>query len=250
MTDLVLHEKEMVRGILSDCSKKACTHKAVFEVVKYYLSEGYDRAGVEEKTKEFICKCDSYANMSAWSNFIDDAVKLAKNSRMVDLDGIDITAGEFNAITSLEGDMRRKLMFTILCIAKYFNAINEGNNNWVNQKQKDIFTMANIKVTSKRQSLLINDLWRAGLIGYSRVVDNININVKIVNNDSEVRLTVTDFRNLGNQYQMFCGGRFMICQECGAVIRRESNAQKCCKECSSALRAKRYISDYKSRAAS
>lgn len=78
---------------------------------------------------------------------------------------------------------------------------------------------------------MINDLWTLGYIGYSRVVDNININVKIIDDDSPVEIFVNDFRNLGNQYMRYCGEKYIECQNCGKIIRQNKNVQKYCTEC-------------------
>ena len=135
-------------------------------------------------------------------------------------------------------------MFTMLCLAKYGNEISPTNNNWVNKKDKDIFTLSNITATLKRQSLMINDLWTLGYVGYSRVVDNINLNVKIVDNDRPEVLFVSDFRNLGNQYMRYCGEKFIECQSCGKVVRQNKNVQKYCTECATEINRQKTLEKY------
>ena len=119
---------------------------------------------------------------------------------LIELSGITLFKEELSVVSELQTKMLRKLIFTLLCLAKYGNAINPKNNNWVNFTAKDIFPLANIKTTTTRQSLLINDLWRGGFIGYSNAVDNVNINVKIIRDTGDPELFISDFRSLGNQY--------------------------------------------------
>ena len=68
-----------------------------------------------------------------------------------------------------------RLLF--LGIAKFKNAINEKNNDWVSCSDKEIFKMANIQKDIIVQSSLFKDLRDAGLIQFSRIVDNLNVRV-------------------------------------------------------------------------
>jgi len=85
---------------------------------------------------------------------------------------------------------------------------------------------------------MINDLWREGYVGYSNIVDNINLNVKILDTEEEdVSVFISDFRNLGNQYMQLVGENYMTCQNCGVVVRKTSNRQKYCQACAVELNA-------------
>ena len=108
---------------------------------------------------------------------------------------------------------------------------NEQNAGWVNRPDKEIFKLANVVTSVKRQSLMLNDLRSSGLIRFSRKVDNININVQCIDMDGDAYLQITDFRNLGYQYMRYCGEPYFECAECGIVIKRMSNAQKYCHDC-------------------
>ena len=121
---------------------------------------------------------------------------------------------------------------------------NPNNNNWVNRKDNEIFSLANITLTTKRQSLLINDLWTMQYIGYSRVVDNININVKIVDNESPTVLYISDFRNLGNQYMRYCGEKYIECECCGKVVKEKHGKQRYCTECATEIDRQKSLERY------
>lgn len=160
-------------------------------------------------------------------------VQRASKYRLLVADGISITRAEVDKIDAIDGVLKRKVMFSMLCVAKYFNLRNpDSNNNWINVKIKDVFSMANVTMTVKRQYLMINDLIRDGYLKPSVAVDNTNLNVQIVDDDSETVLVVSEFRNLGNQYMMFKGENYIVCADCGAIVRRTSNSQKYCRRCS------------------
>ena len=133
-------------------------------------------------------------------------------------------------------------MFTLLCLSKYGNAISPKNNSWVNRDVREILALANVKVTVKRQSLLFNDLWNAGYIGFSNIIDNINVNVKIIDeSESDIVMRIDDFRNLGNQYMRYIGDGYMVCHHCGIVIKRNAPNQKYCKDCAGDINIQKTI---------
>lgn len=83
-----------------------------------------------------------------------------------------------------------------------------------------------------RQSLMMNDLYSLGLIGYSKLVDNINVSVKFIDDNSDIVLYISDFRNLGFQYLKYTGDTsFTECESCGLVMKRTSNRLKYCPDC-------------------
>jgi hypothetical protein len=132
----------------------------------------------------------------------------------------------------------KRLAFTLLCLAKYKNAINSKNNDWVNYKFKDIFKMANINATQKEQGFMIHDLRNLGLIKMNKIVDNLSINVCYIdkNKTPENVLKITDFRNLGYEYLLYCGEKFFRCENCGILTRKNSTNDKYCKDCKSYIK--------------
>lgn len=232
MTDIILNEKTYAENALDSLSLGIKPSQTLGSIAKYYYNEGYKKCEIGRMLEDFLLKCDPSINITKWQDIIDRLVNTSDKYRLINLDGIDITKNEIATINSISGRMRQKFAFTALCLAKYGNAINPNNNCWVNKKDRDVFSLSNIKTTIKKQSLMINDLWTQGFIGYSKVVDNINIRVNFIDINGPVALRVTDFRNIGNQYLRYRGESYMECLSCGLIVKRESNSQKYCLKCS------------------
>jgi len=231
MTEIILDEKAYVEDALKNLSLGVKPTETLGRVARYYYSQGYSKKEIGGLLEDFMIKCDPTINIVKWQNTIDMVVKSADKYKLIDISGVVITESEMDAIKRVEGKLLQRLMFTMLCLAKYGNARSETNNNWINRRDKDIFSLANIAVASKRQSLMINDLWNLEYIGYSRVIDNVNMNVKIVDDDSPTVMVIHDFRNLGYQYMRYCGEPCVECQCCGKVEKMSHSKQKYCKEC-------------------
>lgn len=231
MTNIVLNERACAEYALDNLSLGAKPIETLGRVARYYYSIGYKKKDIGSLLEDFMLKCDPAINIVKWQTAIDRQVSNADKYELIDISGISITRAEIDKIQQIDGKLLQRLMFTMLCLSKYGNAVNPKNNNWVNKKDQEIFSLANISLTTKRQSLMINDLWTMQYIGFSRVVDNININVKIIDDSSPTVLYISDFRNLGNQYMRYCGEKYIECECCGKVVKENHGKQHYCNEC-------------------
>lgn len=231
MTNIILNERACAEYALDNLSLGAKPIETLGRVARYYYSIGYKKKDIGSLLEDFMLKCDPAINIVKWQAAIDRQVSNADKYELIDISGISITRAEIDKIQQIDGKLLQRLMFAMLCLAKYGNAVNPKNNNWVNKKDKEIFSLANISLTTKRQSLMINDLWTMQYIGFSRVVDNININVKIIDDSSPTVLYISDFRNLGNQYMRYCGEKYIECECCGKVVKENHGKQHYCNEC-------------------
>ena len=93
---------------------------------------------------------------------------------------------------------------------------------------------------------MLNDLRDAGLVEFGKKVDSTNIRVTCIDDDSPVVARITDFRNLGFQYSMLNGERFIECACCGMVVKPASNRQKYCKSCALEVNRTSALRNYKS----
>lgn len=168
-----------------------------------------------------------------WQSLLLDIAAQAKKRPLVKIDNVPITVNEILTIQNIVGKEMQRLAFTLLCLAKYRNISNSNNNDWINYKYRDIFRMANVRATIKEQCLMIHDLKSLGLIRMNKIVDNLSINVCYVDKtDAEIAIHVKDFRNLGYEYQMYCGENFSHCEMCGIAMKQSKQRnRKFCESC-------------------
>ena len=88
--------------------------------------------------------------------------------------------------------------------------------------------MANINTSIKRQSLMYYNLNAAGLIQFSKKVDNTNVKVCFMA-PGDVVMSITDFRNLGYQYLKYhcpaCAIEVATQQQVNRVMRLRQQRQ-------------------------
>lgn len=229
---IVLNEKELALEALRNCDLGSNGFDTIGYLAKYYKSEGYRKKEIKDIIETFITKCISPNDAIKWGSAIDIQVNRAEKYKMVEIDYIPVTKNEMTLCESLQGKQAQRLLFALICVAKFSNAVNEKNNNWVNRQDKEIFRIANVVTPIRRQAIMLCDLRDAGFIRFSKKVDNININVLCLDkDDSDVVLKISDFRNLGYQYMRYHGEPYFECGSCGIVVKKGSNVQKYCHEC-------------------
>lgn len=237
--EIVLNEKDFAKNAIQNCILGQKPGETLMRVAKYYYSEGYKKSEIAPMLESFMIKCDPTINTVKWGETIEGISKSAAKSKLIEIDGVPITKAELDLCDQIDGKQMKRLLFTLICLAKLHNMMNPDNNNWVNKEDKDIFKLANVVTSLKRQSLMLNDLRELGLIKFSRKVDNININVTCLDNDGDPELIISDYRNLGYQYLRYCGEPYFECQSCGLVIKKTSNSRKYCHDCAEEMNRKR-----------
>lgn len=229
--NIVLNENSWAEEAISNRTLGKKPYETIRRIARYYLEQGNKPAQTRRLLETFILSCDPSASLSKWSDTIDAALVKAKRTPSVQITGVTITQPEMNLILSIEGRQAQRLAFTLMCLAKYQTAVNPSSNGWVNGKDSEIMNLANIKNSIKRQSAIYNMLNKIGFIEFSKRVDNTNVRVCHYI-DGAPAITITDFRNLGYQFNDYCGEEgYIKCSVCGIMVKRTGRTQKYCPTC-------------------
>lgn len=230
---IVLNEHEWARDMIESRSLGAKPFETLSRVARYYIDKDYSKKEVRSILDTFLLQCEPTASLPKWSETLDYAVARALKYNAIKIDGIEITKPEMECIDALDGKQIRRLAFTLLCLAKYWDIVNPQGDHWVNSKDSDIMRIANIKASIRRQSLMYFNLNEAGMIQFSKKVDNTNVRVCFIA-PGEAAMVITDFRNLGYQYLKHHGEPYFECQNCGITVKNSNTAgrkPKYCREC-------------------
>ena len=221
-------EKVIKEGLISKNPKDT-----LYILAKYFYSFNYKPHKVYQELNDFMASNYKNYNPVKWDITLDYEVKRAKKKSLVMITGIPITKSELEVIQKVKSKQLQRLAFTLLCISKFNNMVNEKNHNWVNRETKEIFSLTHMQKSKNDQSLMMNDLKTLGLIRYSQIVDNTNVTVNFVDNESEVILLIDDCRELGYEYLKYLGEKFINCQDCGRLVKvnNKDNQTARCKEC-------------------
>ena len=223
--NIILNEHEWAEeAILSHTIGKK-PYETLNRVARYYYDSGATTPEVRSLLENFIIQCDARASIPKWTKTIDYAINAASKRETIMIDAVRVTKAEMNTIDAMESRPLKRVAFTLLCLAKYWDIVNKSTDHWVNNKDGEVMKMANITASVRRQSAMYRELRDLGMIQFSKRIDNTNVRVCIIDDTSEVAVDISDFRNLGYQYLMYHGGPFVVCQNCGIVIKRNAAAK-------------------------
>jgi len=233
--NIVLNEHKWAKDMITSRSLGKKPFETLSRVARYYIDNDCPKKEVRKMLDSFLLQCEPTASLPRWSDTIDYALDRALKNDAIKIDYICITKPEMKKIDSLQGRQIRRLAFTLLCLAKYWDAVNPRGDHWVNSKDSDIMRMANINTSIKRQSLMYNTLNAAGMVRFSKKVDNTNVRVCFIE-DGDTAIKVSDFRNLGYQYLKYHGEPYFKCQNCGITTKynnpTKGTNQRYCSSCS------------------
>ena len=255
--DIILNEVELAKDIIKRAEGEA-NPSLVGKKPSYTLSllARYMKQ-VEKKKDEVIFEyLDSFMSKHAngynsvlWGNKIQSCIKRAKKNKLNQIDYIGITQNELDIIAQLKNEKQERLVFTMLCYAKYYNAINEMNNNWINVSLTDLFKSARVyseKGVSNR--LMINDIkdkfdvqvidektkkvknkkW----MELALLVSSTNIKLNFIDEESDkYAIEISDFRELGYEYLLYKGASYGRCKTCGILFKKTGNKSMYCSTC-------------------
>jgi len=241
---LVLNEYEWAEKMIANHSLGKRPIETLSRVAKYYYENRYTKKEIREMLDDFMLQCDPSVSLVHWSDTLDRVTKGVNKFPLIKIDGVDITEPELEKIEALDGKQIRRLAFTLLCVAKYWDAASESNNHWVNTADREIMQMANVNTSIKRQSLMFSDLRDAGLIRFSKKIDNLNVQVLFIQG-GKTAIHIQDFRNLGYQYLKYYGGSYFECANCGLTVKAQNAAmgrpQKYCQGCAVEIKTKQTV---------
>lgn len=243
---IVLNEHYYAEQAIQTRSLGKKPSETLSRVARYYIDscDSVNKKTIRSKLDLFLLQCDSTASIPKWSKMLDFATDWAFKHEAIQIDSIVITKPEMDKIDSLDGKQIRRLAFVLLCLSKYWNIVNSQNDNWVNSKDNEIMAFANINTSIRRQCAMYTTLRDAGLIQFSKKVDNTNVRVCFAE-DGEVAITITDLRNLGYQYLKYHGEPYFECTNCGITVKIDEptrgRKQKYCKECAVEIKTKQNV---------
>ena len=145
---------------------------------------------------EFMKKYYNNYNSVKWDLTLDKIATQAEKYELIQVNNVSVTQNEISVIQVLKSKPMQRVLFTMLCLAKFYNQTNSENNNWVNSKINDIFRLARVQISKVNKMLMLNDLMNLGLVKYSKKVDNLNICIQFIDDCSDTALVVDDFREL------------------------------------------------------
>lgn len=247
---MVLNERESACEAIENKCLGDSPLETLSRVARYIKDENehFTRKEIRKRLDLFLLRCIPDASLPKWDKTLDIATNWALKHRAVQIESLIITKPEMEIIDTLKGKQVRRLAFVLLCLSKYWDEVIDKNNHWVNSKDNEIMSLANINTSIRRQCSMYATLRNAGLIQFAKRVDSTKVQVCFAKK-GEPAIVIKDLRNLGYQYLKYHGEPYFECANCGIVTRYKNPEnkksvwqQKYCKACAIEIDRKQRIS--------
>lgn len=168
---------------------------------------------------------------------IDTCIKRAKKYKFKQVDEVCITKSELQFIENLNDIKQEKIAFVLLASAKYYNALQDNQNNAAYIRNSDICKLARVTIPVKDRNVFMQFAYDKGVLRRHNVAASTKKIVEFVSNDENdeviLRLKESDFKDLAYTYLASKTPRkFRRCVVCGGWMKRDSKDIRLCKKCS------------------
>lgn len=229
---IILNEREYAEKWLSSERIEEQPYLVLGILAKYFYAQGHKKKQISSMLFDFFCSHFTVTKKLQWEETCDQLAAKADKYPLYEFDGVSITRSELEKIATADGDKERRLLFTMLCLAKLGNLKRPKNNGWVNTDTKELFKMARINCRVYQRFYMIGKLGRQGFLEFPKKNGNLANRVTFIDDESEMVLLVSDFRDLGYEYMKYCGENIIRCRECGILTRGNKNGTKqYCSKC-------------------
>ena len=239
MKEYILNEKTYIENTVLTSNKAIERPGQTLPLLAqyYYQYEGLRKKRIVEMLLLTLAqKYPLYPNnKSEWADTCEQIARHTGGKPLLEIESVGITQNELDTIAQANDKALERVLFTLLCLVKYYNAKNPKNNDWVNTDIKDIFNLAKVKGNAAEREKMIHRLKEAGFIEIPKRVDKVNLRVTFAEGDKKPVLFISDFRELGLQYNNYMGyGDYFKCEKCGITVKankKNANVKNLCKSC-------------------
>lgn len=239
---IMYNEKDVVGEIIANHDKpyKMTYYKLIRYIAMYYYDEWHElRIGqyvdnVLEKMREFNfdISYQEWKFVQYTRRFCKKLISGKARHELLDIRSVNITRKEMNIIQSAETEKQQMLMFTFFVVAK----ISIAPSGWINYDLKDVFDLADVKLTKLNRHKMIHELYAQKLIRLNEYPDKRGYYIELQDDSNDIMMTITDFEHVGRQYLEKYKDGWKMCERCKRMIRMHAPNQKYCKKCAEIIK--------------
>lgn len=240
MNKFKFNEKDAIENMIKvGFVDKNNVTNTIYSLAKYnyHILGLNDKLSYEKILSYLTDNCENIFESNLYKD-IDSCIKSVKKHSMATIEEICITRSELNTIHTLNNVREEKVMFVILAVSKYFNALNNKVYDAAFLTNSDICKMARLTIPSNERDVFMQFAYDKGLLYRHSWCDSSIKKLTFVSHqiddDVILRLNESDFNDLAYTYLAYLTPyKFRRCILCRSWIRKDSLGRQVCKTCSS-----------------
>ena len=212
--------RDIINEVESNLMDFSNPRKVIWTLALYYIQiKNCNEKEVFQKIIDYISERDSDFYYEQYLNDINKCIKKAKKYEIKNIDKIIITKSEMDVIQSFNDIKKEKIVFVLIALAKYFNALYGNDRDCCFAKTRDIFKYARVVIPANERDYYLHFAYESGvLLPNFSVGSNMQL-VGVVSHDEEESALVLDeydYKELAYAYLNYKNGGYKRCKECGA----------------------------------
>ena len=186
----------------------------------------------------------------SYQKSIDGCIRDVKKTAFKNLAPVAITQKELDIISSLDDIKKQKLVFVLLCTAKYRDQYIPNNQHKTDISTTDLYKRARVVLPCAKRDIYLHFLVAEGLVEKHTIPDTKNKKLIFVDEEESsivMRLTEPDFKDLAYVYMAWKNGGkgFTKCQKCGITIKQsKTKPRKYCDKCATIINKQQSVERY------
>ena len=228
---MILDEKKYIEQIIHRGKTNKDNLTDVLKILgMYYAQEcGYTDEQIKTEFNNFYVRTYGHEPNMDMLKMFDRYIKRSKQRNLLKVNFIPIYKSEMETIQRLDNKITQRLLFTMMCLAKYNNYLRGTNYNYTNNDMYEMAKLAAIPGSKDEKMDRFGELIDIGLISYAKKTMNTKVNCMTDNFDQEIAIKITRIEDIANQYRLYCGEDYVYCEDCGLLFRNSSTkpAKKC-----------------------
>lgn len=228
---MILDEKKYIEQIIHRGKTKKDNLTDVLKILgMYYAQEcGYTDEQIKTEFNNFYVRTYGHEPNTDMLKMFDRYIKRSKQRNLLKVNFIPIYKSEMETIQGLDNKITQRLLFTMMCLAKYNNYLRGTDYNYTNNDMYEMAKLAAIPGSKDEKLKHYVNLIDLGLIYFSKKACNTRVDCMTDNFDQEIAIKITRIEDIANQYRLYCGEDYVYCEDCGLLFRNSSTkpAKKC-----------------------
>lgn len=169
-----------------------------------------------------------------YSKFIESAVKKSKNKPLYLINSIKFTQEEIDCIQSLNNLRYEKIMFVLLCTAKFQQIVHGYTDGLIYYNITQVFKDARVSVSKNNRENILHELLKINFIKLPYKNDSKCLFVTIIDNENKPKYEILphDCNELAYFYMKISGDKKINrCKKCNKLIKINKRYGNLCPDC-------------------
>lgn len=221
-------ERDIINAVESNLMDYSNPRNVIWTLALYYIKiKGIDEKNVFDEIVKYISFYDTNFYYEQYISDIKKCIRKAKQYDLKNIESITITKSEMDKIKSFDDIKKEKIVFVLIALAKYFNALYGNDRDCLFAKTSDIFKYARVVIPASERDYYLHFAYETNVL-----LPNFSIgsNMHLVgavshdeNDEAALILNEYDYRELAYTYLNYKNGGYKRCEECGSWFKVKSS---------------------------